>query len=189
MATGILSIAADNHHYRQDQRNHGCPGHARSGGARWSGGRRRSRQCARLWDLTDPDVTLRLFTFVAACAVLDSRLADHQGRVVLALGVVALVSWMVVERAHARAICRPARGRRCEIARTARGSWAASAPPVWRSWPPRWPGTHRSTGALAVAVPVWVTGCASMPDDLADPVARGRANDRTSTASSPIRGS
>jgi tellurite resistance protein TehA-like permease len=40
-------------------------------------------------------VTLRLFTFVAACAVLDSRLASH--RVVLeVLGVVALSAWLVL---------------------------------------------------------------------------------------------
>src|ERR1700758_4699738 len=47
------------------------------------------------WDLKDPDVTLRLFTFVAACAVLDSRLVS-QPVLAQALGVVALVSWLAL---------------------------------------------------------------------------------------------
>jgi len=53
------------------------------------------------WDLRDPDVTLRLFTFVAACAVLNSRLASH--RIVLeVLGVVALTAWLVLTALTAR---------------------------------------------------------------------------------------
>ncbi|MCV7441555.1 tellurite resistance/C4-dicarboxylate transporter family protein [Mycobacterium paraense] len=53
------------------------------------------------WDLRDPDVTLRLFTFVAACAVLDSRLASH--RIVLqVLGAVALAAWLALLALTAR---------------------------------------------------------------------------------------
>ncbi len=47
------------------------------------------------WDLRDPDVTLRLFTFVAACAVIGSRLASH--RIVLqVLGSVTVTAWLVL---------------------------------------------------------------------------------------------
>ncbi|WP_407687202.1 TDT family transporter [Mycobacterium sp. HUMS_1102779] len=62
MATGVLSVAAENHHY---------PGISETTGVLASLGllvlvalvlfRRRSVR----WDLHDPDVTLRLFTFVA----------------------------------------------------------------------------------------------------------------------------
>jgi tellurite resistance protein TehA-like permease len=48
-----------------------------------------------VWDLEDPDVTLRLFTFVAACAVLASRLASHP-TVARILGGIALSSWLVL---------------------------------------------------------------------------------------------
>ncbi|OBF87891.1 C4-dicarboxylate ABC transporter [Mycobacterium sp. 852002-51163_SCH5372311] len=94
MATGILSIAARNHHYRVISDALGVL--ATVGlvvlvvAVIVAGVVRRT-----LWDLNDPDVTLRLFTFVAACAVLDSRLASH--RVVLeVLGVVSVCSWLVL---------------------------------------------------------------------------------------------
>lgn len=45
--------------------------------------------------MADPDVTLRLFTFVAACAVLASRLASHL-TVARILGAVALSSWLLL---------------------------------------------------------------------------------------------
>jgi tellurite resistance protein TehA-like permease len=48
-----------------------------------------------LWDLRDPDVTLRLFTFVAACAVLDTWLSSTVS-VLRVLGAVALSSWLVL---------------------------------------------------------------------------------------------
>lgn len=92
MATGILSIVARDHHYRAISDTLGVLATSallvlialvvltRAGGS---------------WDLRDPDVTLRLFTFVAACAVLDSRLASH--RVALeTLGVLAFESWLVL---------------------------------------------------------------------------------------------
>ncbi|WP_437436048.1 hypothetical protein [Mycobacterium colombiense] len=47
------------------------------------------------WDLTDPDVTLRLITFVAACAVIDTRLSSNVW-VARVLGAVALASWLVL---------------------------------------------------------------------------------------------
>jgi tellurite resistance protein TehA-like permease len=47
------------------------------------------------WDMTDPDVTLRLFTFVAACAVLATRLSFNVA-MLRVLGVVALSAWSVL---------------------------------------------------------------------------------------------
>lgn len=90
MATGILSIAARDHHYRWLSDTLGVlaivvlvvltPAAVRA---------------APRWDLRDPDVTLRLFTFVAACAVLDSRLVAHPV-VARGLGVVALTAWLAL---------------------------------------------------------------------------------------------
>jgi len=52
-------------------------------------------------DLTDPDVMLRLFTFVAACAVIDTRLSSNV-RVMPVLGAVALLCWLVLIALSAR---------------------------------------------------------------------------------------
>lgn len=46
-------------------------------------------------DLADPDVTIRLFTFVAACAVLDSRLMSVTA-VLWPLTVLAAVAWVAL---------------------------------------------------------------------------------------------
>ncbi len=92
MATGILSIAARDHRYPAISDTLGVLATVAllSLVALMIVSR-----AAASWDLRDPDVTLRLFTFVAACAVLDSRLASQ--RVVLnVLGVVALASWVVL---------------------------------------------------------------------------------------------
>lgn len=99
MATGILSIAARNHRY---PRISDVMGVLATLGlvilvaliaivAALAVCQRRNT----LWDLMDPDVTLRLFTFVAACAVLDTRLASHPA-VLRTLGVLALSSWLVL---------------------------------------------------------------------------------------------
>ena len=94
MATGVLSIAAGNHHYLVINETMGV---LASIGLvvlvavviLTAAVKRR----VAFWDSTDPDVTLRLFTFVAACAVMDSRLAS-QPVLMRVLGVVALVSWL-----------------------------------------------------------------------------------------------
>ncbi|OBH64232.1 tellurite resistance/C4-dicarboxylate transporter family protein [Mycobacterium sp. E2479] len=96
MATGILSIGARNHGYRLISDTMGViatvgllflvalvvakaaiPG---------------QKLC---WDLTDPDVTLRLITFVAACAVIDTRLSSNVW-VARILGGVGLASWLIL---------------------------------------------------------------------------------------------
>ncbi len=98
MATGILSIAARDHHYRAISDTLGI-----------------LATIALLvlvllvlvtksiarWDLRDPDVTLGLFTFVAACAVIDSRLSSNVW-VLRGLGAVALTSWLALTALSAR---------------------------------------------------------------------------------------
>lgn len=56
--------------------------------------------CALLWrraapDFGDPDVLLRLFTYVAACAVLGTRLAEYRA-VLWILAVLALQFWLTL---------------------------------------------------------------------------------------------
>lgn len=63
---------------------------------------------ARAWrrfDLRDPDVPLGLFTYVAACAVVGARLAEH--RIVLwVLAGMALQGWLSLAPLAARAMWR-----------------------------------------------------------------------------------
>jgi tellurite resistance protein TehA-like permease len=102
MATGIVSIAAGDHHY---SRLSDALGFLASVGfavlvvvviAA-------AAACSRklFWDLTDPDVTLRLFTFVAACAVLDTRLSFNLA-MLRVLGVAALFAWLILIALTAR---------------------------------------------------------------------------------------
>ncbi|MGH3968366.1 MAG: tellurite resistance/C4-dicarboxylate transporter family protein [Mycobacterium sp.] len=156
MATGILSIAARNHHY-----------------ALVSGTLGILASLALLvlvaviivakrrivaWDLRDPDVTLRLFTFVAACAVLDSRLVAHPV-VVRILGAVALTSWLALTVLTARNMS----GHRWtglrdqvhgawELASVGTSGLAILAAQAARHAGERW--------WLAVAVPIWVAAIA-----------------------------
>jgi tellurite resistance protein TehA-like permease len=101
MATGILSIGARDHGYRWISDALGVV--ATVGlvllvalAILTAVGRR-----GVPWDLTDPDVTLRLFTFVAACAVIDSRLSSNVWALRV-LGAVALSSWLVLTALSAR---------------------------------------------------------------------------------------
>jgi tellurite resistance protein TehA-like permease len=151
MATGILSIAAANHHYRQISETMGFL--ASLGLVVLVALVIVTHRLAR-WDLKDPDVTLRLFTFVAACAVLDTRLAS-QPVWVQALGGMALLSWLVLivlstrnmsacawsglrDRAHGA----------WELASVGTSGLAIVAAKVARYTPEHW--------WLAVAVPVWL---------------------------------
>lgn len=90
MATGILSIAARDHHYRWLSDALGVLATVALLVLMGFAARALTH-----WDLRDPDVTLRLFTFVAACAVLDSRLVSHPA-LARVLGVVALSTWLVL---------------------------------------------------------------------------------------------
>jgi tellurite resistance protein TehA-like permease len=151
MATGILSIAARNHHYG---RISGALGILASLGllvlvALVIVGNRRLAP----WDLRDPDVTLRLFTFVAACAVLDSRLASHPV-VAWVLGVTALSAWLVLMTLTARNMsARPW----TELRDRAHGAWelasvGTSGLAIVTAQDARYTGQH---WWLAVAVLTW----------------------------------
>jgi tellurite resistance protein TehA-like permease len=150
MATGILSIAAGNHHYRQISETMGVL--ASLGLVVLVALVIVTRRFAH-WDLKDPDVTLRLFTFVAACAVLDSRLAS-QRVLVRVLGVVALASWLVLIVLSTRNMlaCRWSALRdgahgAWELASVGTSGLAIVAAKVARYTPEHW--------WLALAVPVW----------------------------------
>jgi tellurite resistance protein TehA-like permease len=144
MATGILSIAARNHPY---SRISGTLAIVASLGLLilvalvlvTAAIKRR----IVIWDVTDPDVTLRMFTFVAACAVLDSRVASHPV-VARILGGVALSSWLVL------------------IALTARNMsarrWAALRDHAQGAWELASVGTSGLAIVMAQAAPDWLAG-------------------------------
>lgn len=100
MATGIVSIAMGQHGYWTVSTvlavlaAVALPVLAMIGVSRW----RREPL-----DLCDPDVPIKLFTFVAACAVLDTRLADIPGAL-WTLAVAAMVVWLFLGVVTLRAI-------------------------------------------------------------------------------------
>ena len=161
MATGILSIGARDHGYRWISDTLGVV--ATCGlvflaalvvlTAVVPGPALRGRRNVR-WDLTDPDVTLRLFSFVAACAVIDSRLSSNVP-VLRVLGAIALSSWLVLIVLSARNM--------------ATHSWAALRDHARGAWELASVGTSglaivmaqlaHHTGHrwwLMIALPVWV---------------------------------
>jgi tellurite resistance protein TehA-like permease len=96
MATGIVSIGARDHHYFTLSDSLGALASLSLGvlvAAVIAAAAARSRKL--FWDLADPDVTLRLFTFVAACAVLDTKLSFNLA-MLRVLGVLALLAWLVL---------------------------------------------------------------------------------------------
>lgn len=154
MATGILSVAARNHHYTRVSEALGviatlglmllvavviAAAVARRG--------------ITFWDLNDPDVTLRLFTFVAACAVLDSRL-EHHPVVVRILGAIALSSWLVLGVLTVRNMSRRSW---TTLRDHAHGAWelasvGTSGLAIVTAQAAHYSG-HRAW--LAIAVPIW----------------------------------
>lgn len=111
-----------------------------------------------VWDFNDPDITLRLFTFVASCAVLDNRLEHHRVWVRV-LGVVALVSWSGLSA--------------LTIRNMTLHSWSALRDRAHGAWLLASVGTSglviviaqvvRDTGQtvwLAIAVPIWLAALA-----------------------------
>jgi len=151
MATGILSIAAAKHHYVRISETLGV---LASLGLLVLVVLVLVTRAIASWDLGDPDVTLRLFTFVAACAVLDSRLASYRV-VALTLGLLALASWLVLIVLSARnmsklpwAALRDRAHGAWELASVGTSGLAIVATLVARHAQAHW--------SLAVAVSVWV---------------------------------
>ena len=126
------------------------------------------------WDLKDPDVTLRLFTFVGACAVLDSRLAS-QPVLVQGLGVVALVSCLalIVLSARNMSACTWS-----GLRDRAHGAWelasvGTSGLAIVAAKLARYTSEHLVAGGGRAGL---VGGAVHLRrDDLADPVAQHRA--------------
>ncbi|MGV0716250.1 tellurite resistance/C4-dicarboxylate transporter family protein [Mycolicibacterium sp. XJ662] len=116
MATGIVSIAADDHGY---PRISGGLGVLAAVGLVILVGVAAMRWPSDPPDVTDPDVTIRLFTFVAACAVLDTRFTSLPG-VLWTLGVLATTAWLVLAVLLVRNFVRP---RWHELRESARGAW------------------------------------------------------------------
>lgn len=124
MATGILSVAAGDHSYKPIS----------SALAALAATifvllclvavlQLTAAPAARVRTARAPDVALRLFTFVAACAVLGSRFHTHQ-RVTGVLAAVATVAWLIlIPLAVADLRSRPRR----EIRKNAHGAWLLSS--------------------------------------------------------------
>ena len=150
MATGILSIAAGKHHYLAISEALGI---IASIGLLVLVGLAFLTGAAKRWELKDPDVTLRLFTFVAACAVLDSKLTSPLV-VVLLLGAVALVAWLALVTLTARAmstrpwgVLRDGTHGAWELASVGTSGLAIVATKIGQHTGERW--------WLGLAVPVW----------------------------------
>ena len=158
MATGVLSIVARDHRYRWLGDTLGVL--ATLGllvlvvmvivttGLAFSG-----RGPVR-WDLTDPDVTVRLFTFVAACAVVDTRLSSNVW-VLRVLGAIGLSAWLVLAvlsarnmRAHPWAVLRDRAHGAWELASVGTSALAIMMAALAQQTGHRW--------WLAIALPVWV---------------------------------
>lgn len=102
MATGIVSIAGRNHHYFELSDTLGVLASVGLAVLMAVVIAAAAIKCRKpLWDLADPDITLRLFTFVAACAVLDTRLSFNFA-LLRVLGFVALSAWLVLTVLTAR---------------------------------------------------------------------------------------
>ena len=102
MATGIVSIAAVDHGYRAISdvlivlAAVALPVLIVAAATAW---RRES------WDLTNLDVSLRLCAYIAACAVVGARLAEH-GVVLWMLAGMALQGWLSLAPVMARRMWR-----------------------------------------------------------------------------------
>ncbi len=116
MATGIVSIAAVDHGYRAISdvlivlAAVALPVLIVAAATAW---RRES------WDITNLDVSLRLCTYIAACAVVGARLAEH--RIVLwMLAGMALQGWLSLAPVVARRMWRDRGAALCD---RAHGGW------------------------------------------------------------------
>ena len=151
MATGIVSIAAADHGYDIVSDGLavlaaiGLPALVAAAVVRWP------RQPP---DVTDPDVTIRLFTFVAACAVLDGRLTSIHV-VVWALSALAGVAWLILAVLTTRNFVRRSWS---DLQQRARGGWelasvGTSGLAIVSVALSRFTGFHT---LLSIAVVIWV---------------------------------
>lgn len=120
MATGIVSVAANDHDYPRVSISLAVA--AAVAFVLLAVGllvRVAARPGSAVGEITDPDVALRLFTSVAACAVLGVRFVDHVA-VVWALGAAGLAAWLLLVPLAVRDVrSRP----RADLRDHAHGAW------------------------------------------------------------------
>jgi tellurite resistance protein TehA-like permease len=120
MATGIISISADDHHYRVISDTLAVVGTAvLIALVVLVVLKLIVRRDFAFHHLDDPDSALRLFTFVAACGVLAARFEPH-GLPFWVLGGAAVLAWLALSPIAVRSMA--VRGRR-QLPGTARGAW------------------------------------------------------------------
>lgn len=96
MATGIVSIAARDHHYpRIDVPLAAVAAVALALLVAGAVLKLSLRPASTIAQARDPDVVLRLFTFVAACAVLGARFASHPS-LLWSAAAVATAAWLAL---------------------------------------------------------------------------------------------
>jgi tellurite resistance protein TehA-like permease len=120
MATGIVSVAADDHAYRWISTVLGLLASAVF--VVLAVGlvvRIAARPHSAVGEITDPDVALRLFTSVAACGVLGVRFVSHLWAL-SALAIASLLAWLILTPLAIRDIAtRPG----ADIRDRAHGAW------------------------------------------------------------------
>ncbi|MCV7230575.1 tellurite resistance/C4-dicarboxylate transporter family protein [Mycolicibacterium komossense] len=99
MATGIVSIAAADHGYRWISLVLAALALVALPVLTWLS----ARSIGNVFAIEDPDVLVRLFSFVAACAVLGARFASNQ-IALWVLAAMALLSWLLLVPAVGRRI-------------------------------------------------------------------------------------
>jgi tellurite resistance protein TehA-like permease len=160
MATGIVSVAADDRHYPRI--SDALAALSSAAFVLLTAGlivRVIARPRSAVGEIGDPDVALRMFTAVAACSVLGVRFNRHPV-LVWALGAASLAAWLLLVPLACRDVAsRP----RAELRDHAHGAWLLASV-----------GTaglgitaadlavdERSTGLLLVAVSFWLLGLAA----------------------------
>jgi Voltage-dependent anion channel len=120
MATGIISISADDHHYRVISDTLAVVGTAvLIALVVLVVLKLILRRDFAFHHLDDPDSALRPFTFVAACGVLAARFEPHR-LPFWVLGGAAVLAWLALSPIAVRSMA--VRGRR-QLPGTARGAW------------------------------------------------------------------
>lgn len=160
MATGIVSVAADDRHYQRI--GDALAALAALAFVLLTAGlvlRVIARPRSAIGEIGDPDVALRMFTAVAACSVLGVRF-NHHPVLVWLLGAASLAAWLLLVPLACRDVAsRP----RAELRDHAHGAWLLASV-----------GTaglgitaadlavyERSRELLVVAVAFWLLGLAA----------------------------
>lgn len=159
MATGIVSVAADDRAYPRI----GDALAALAGGAfvLLTVGlvvRVAARPRSAIGEIGDPDVALRMFTAVAACSVLGVRFNRHPV-VVWALGAASLAAWLVLVPLACRDVAsRP----RAELRDHAHGAWllASVGTAGLGITAADLAGHERSSALVITAIVFWLLGLA-----------------------------